>query len=61
MLREVINRGGSVGSESGNGKCDDDSEENVLLMVGVTVSERDWQFEGNARVSFVESVILGWV
>ena len=48
MLREVINRGGSVGSESGNGKCDDDSEENVLLMVGVIVSGRDWQFEGNA-------------
>ena len=40
-MRKVIEKGGSVGSKDGNGKCGDDSEEELLPMVGVIVSGRE--------------------
>ena len=40
-MREVTEKGGSVGSRGGNIKSGDNSEEEVLPMVGVTVNGRD--------------------
>ena len=40
-MREVTEKGGSGGSRGGNIKSGDNSEDEVLPMVGVIVSRRD--------------------
>ena len=40
-LRKVTEKDGSIGSESGNDKRSDDSEEEVLPVVGMTTSGRN--------------------
>lgn len=40
-MRKVTEKDGSIGSESGNDKRSDDSEEEVLPVVGMTTSGRN--------------------
>ena len=60
MLREVTEKGWSIRSRDGNRKCGDNSEEEVLSMVGVTVSGKEiiW-WECSSFFHWIDHLRLG--